>query len=542
MNYKVISFSHESSPLTLKTAVSESKTELVFRNLGLIGQSIGFLERLGYDHLTHQIPHLEYRNWYRLLGNVNRAQTDESKLKAFLDMIMFAANAAQQQQVECTRFTLPDFQSTYFGRRVIVAQNPDYIRMLFVENIQRLHQNPFLLLQPLIGPSNLVSLPPTKEWREKRSILVQLIIQGFSKNVCQNVIRNVVQTTLDLHLNQPRSLNKITSAISREVLCRCLLRLESGFELFDNNLVSDFFREIAGIRLSTDPNGSQQLGTRIEAMALKLIDANSKSLFEDPKQNKTWLTELLRLHAGKKEGDFTLQECQDMLAKLKTYIDTVSTPDPALEKLRYLVREAMLLPLVGFDTTSSLMTTAVRKIEESPLLKKELIEDIQRGNIQLDANVNILYKKQEKLDLIDRIILESLRWAPPASIDPEEIAEKFDPFTKGTWVFVDIFQLHRNPKYYQNPDEFLPDRWRTIDLAKYHNDCKYVPFKQGIRICAGKQFALVEAKFFIHTMYANYLITMRENQCSTDNLNRYSTVIQYTSPDDVLIKKKDPRK
>ena len=63
---------------------------------------------------------------------------------------------------------------------------------------------------------------------------------------------------------------------------------------------------------------------------------------------------------------------------------------------------------------------------------------------------------------------------------------------KGICVLVFAFGLHRDPRYFRDPEKFNPDRWITDDLGARH-PYTYIPFSAGLRNCIGQynQFCVV---------------------------------------------------
>ncbi|HEY9645656.1 MAG TPA: cytochrome P450, partial [Chroococcidiopsis sp.] len=52
--------------------------------------------------------------------------------------------------------------------------------------------------------------------------------------------------------------------------------------------------------------------------------------------------------------------------------------------------------------------------------------------------------------------------------------------------------MHRDPRYFEQPDQFRPERW-TDELEKQLPRCAYFPFGDGPRTCIGKGFAVMES-------------------------------------------------
>jgi len=63
-----------------------------------------------------------------------------------------------------------------------------------------------------------------------------------------------------------------------------------------------------------------------------------------------------------------------------------------------------------------------------------------------------------------------------------------------TGMMINFFGLHYNPKGWNRPNEFLPERWTdpSIDEDRIPEERVYCPFALGKRSCFGRQFAMIE--------------------------------------------------
>lgn len=99
--------------------------------------------------------------------------------------------------------------------------------------------------------------------------------------------------------------------------------------------------------------------------------------------------------------------------------------------------------------------------------------------------------------LIRNVILETLRLYPPAwvidriSLEDDAVNEFHLP--KGTVWIIYIRGMHRHPKFWTEPDKFLPDRWMDAALNKE----AFMPFGAGPRLCIGEHFAMMEIQLIL---------------------------------------------
>ncbi len=108
-----------------------------------------------------------------------------------------------------------------------------------------------------------------------------------------------------------------------------------------------------------------------------------------------------------------------------------------------------------------------------------------------------------KLRYTDHVISESMRLYPPAwgmarvAIEDAEIGGYRIP--KGSGVSLSQWVVHRDPRWFEAPQEFRPERWEG-DLPKRLPRFAYFPFGGGPRQCIGNTFALMEAALLLATI------------------------------------------
>jgi cytochrome P450 len=78
------------------------------------------------------------------------------------------------------------------------------------------------------------------------------------------------------------------------------------------------------------------------------------------------------------------------------------------------------------------------------------------------------------------------------ALEDFDLAGTFIP--KGTKVSIDIAAIHMNPKIWENPENFVPERFEEGGEYEAHNGLTWMPFSDGHRRCIGVNFSLTEQR------------------------------------------------
>jgi cytochrome P450 len=177
---------------------------------------------------------------------------------------------------------------------------------------------------------------------------------------------------------------------------------------------------------------------------------------------------------------------------------------------RQLRDEAITLFLAGHETTASTLSWTWWLLARNPAVEAKL-------HAELDA---VLGDRAPSLDDLPRlaytghVITESLRLYPAAwgmarlAVEDHEIAGY--AVTKGMGVAMAQWVVHRDPRWYDAPGEFRPERWEN-DLWKRLPRFAYFPFGGGPRQCIGSAFALMEATLILATIARKFQLRLVAN-------------------------------
>ena len=155
-----------------------------------------------------------------------------------------------------------------------------------------------------------------------------------------------------------------------------------------------------------------------------------------------------------------------------------------------LIDEIKILFIAGHETTANALTFTLCLLAKHP----EIQEKVHREITEIESETDDLIEQLQKMTYINAVLNESMRLYPPAWItDRQNVSDDtIDSYhiKKETLIGVSFYELHRNPKYWENPDEFNPERF--LGEQKKHSMKYFYPFGAGPRMCIGSGFAIYE--------------------------------------------------
>ena len=153
--------------------------------------------------------------------------------------------------------------------------------------------------------------------------------------------------------------------------------------------------------------------------------------------------------------------------------------------------QVLTLVMAGHETTAKTLTWALYLLDRHPDERARLEEEVDRvlqGRTPTAADVSGLGRCQQVLE-------ETMRLYPPVwtmtrrATDDDEIAGFRIP--AGTGVTFSQWEVHRDPRWHDEPTAFDPGRFEDRRRSAMH-PFAYFPFGGGQRICIGQHLALME--------------------------------------------------
>ncbi|KAK7863015.1 hypothetical protein R5R35_010765 [Gryllus longicercus] len=175
--------------------------------------------------------------------------------------------------------------------------------------------------------------------------------------------------------------------------------------------------------------------------------------------------------------------------------------------------QAVIFFFAGFDTVSTAMSYCAYALARHPEVQQRLQREVDEAFEKNDGKLT--YEAVQEAKYMDMFISEVLRlYTAVPSLDRKCTKDFTIPahgnvpaytVRKGENIVLPVLPLHKDPKYWDDPETFDPERFSEENKHKI-TPFTYMPFGVGPRICIGNRFALLEAKVALAHLLRHFSI------------------------------------
>ncbi|XP_026394659.1 cytochrome P450 71A1-like [Papaver somniferum] len=346
------------------------------------------------------------------------------------------------------------------------------------------------------GGNNIALAPYGEQWRQLRKFCVlELLstkrVQSFKYVREEEIYKVVEKIAYSSRKGEMINLSETSFTLSNSIIVRCSLGdnfnkdyierflklITKATALIESFSFGDFIPWLIWMDTVTGLNRqltktSQELDTFFN----QIIDDHH---LDDDKEDKRNFIDLLVLHAEH---------------------DNLSLTRDAMKGI------IMDMFVGGSDTSPTVIEWAMAELIKNPKLMKKAQEEVRRvvGNKTKVEEDDI-----NQMDYLKCIVKESLRLHPPL---PNLISRNstanvniggYD-IPQNTGVFINVWTIQRDPKFWDKPDEFYPERFENNLVDLKGQDFQFFPFGSGRRGCPGISFGLAVVEFALANLLYNF--------------------------------------
>ena len=174
---------------------------------------------------------------------------------------------------------------------------------------------------------------------------------------------------------------------------------------------------------------------------------------------------------------------------------------------RQLRDEAMTLFLAGHETTALTLSWTWYLLATHPEVEEKLVAEVNAVLGERAATGEDV----PRLCYTEQVIQESMRILPAVYTVGREALREMElggfRVPKGTTLLMPQWVVHRDPRFWDEPETFRPERWGEARVKEMPHFA-YFPFGGGPRVCVGNNFAILEAVLLLATIAQRFRFTV----------------------------------
>lgn len=381
----------------------------------------------------------------------------------------------------------PIFRDKIGPVSAVFVSDPEFMRSIFgVEGKYPIHilPEPWIVYNKVHGCARGLFFMNGEEWLDIRRVMNKFLLKGdtgWLEDSCKVATDNLI-----------KEVEKSQSTINLEgLLYKWSLDVMVAILVGATN-----FQRIRNLH-QTD------LDRLAETVHLIFNTTSKLQLFP---AELAWKLGLSRWKTFEKSVDDALGSAKDFVLKI---LQGSLNKDGLLSKMvdekiekDLIVRIITDLVLAAGDTTAYSMEWILYLISKNPTIQERLHRDLRSGSIS---------------SLPKNIIRESLRLYPVAPFLtrflPEDANIQGYHIAKNTLVILSIYTSGRDKRYFEEPDEFRPDRWiRQQDGNLKQMLQATMPFAIGARSCIGRRIAEIQLQSALSELVKRFEIVLRNEE------------------------------
>ena len=375
---------------------------------------------------------------------------------------------------------------------VYILSNPDHIEQILTRDYKLFSKTRAAELRPFLG--NGLLLNEGESHRQHRKIIQPLFLPKSIKSYSTIMVDNIKHISDNWQENTTIDVLQEMTMLAMGVMTESLF----GINFRDRDTftkVSDSFTNIL--------ESFTQVHEPVENI---LIDDDESTNVENKKPNK-FQDSLAYLNQKIYSLMDHIKKTNPEKPNLISHLMQAKDPDSGEVGLpqQQIRDEIMVFLFAAHDTTSTALTWSLAYLatnqEIQDKLQKEL--DSALGN-RIPTGDDL-----PKLEYAEKIFKETLRIRPSVwalsrlTNEDYKVGEYVIP--NNSVIFMSQYAMHNSPKYYVDPDSFIPERWTKEFLFKLPRFA-YFPFGGGIRSCIGETFAVQEGILALATIFQRWKI------------------------------------
>ncbi|KAK1302699.1 Cytochrome P450 71A9 [Acorus calamus] len=376
----------------------------------------------------------------------------------------------------------------------------------------------FLTNKLFYGNLDIAFTPYGEYWKQARKICILHLlnsrrVQSFGDIREDEVARLIGEVSAKSSMG-PVNLSKILNSLTNNMISRVAVgrRVTGGDNL--NKMIIEFSQ------LFESPWIQMTEYFPYIGAALNKINGMNARIGRLVRDWDVLLDQVIEDHKNKSGGGGDNDNKVDLVdILLSLYKDQDVSHSLSMEQIKAIIMDMFV---AGTDTSFVLLEWTMSELIKNPRVMKVVQTEIREAVGAAKPNVG--ESDMAKLSYLKAVVKEGLRMHPPGPIlIPHESLK--DVTVQGyhipakTRIIINAWAIGRDPKYWEAPEEFRPERFLEGSLDFKGNDFQFIPFSAGRRICPGMFFAVSEVELALANLLYKFDWKLPEGVGLMEDLN-----------------------
>ncbi|CAO2037449.1 unnamed protein product [Urochloa humidicola] len=400
----------------------------------------------------------------------------------------------------------PHLMSLRFGELpVMVASSPAAAREIMRTHDATFASRPMSPMQELAyqGADGVIFAPYGEGWRQPRKICALELLsarrvssfRAVREDEAGRLLRSVASAAA---AGSPVNLSEVVAAFVADSTVRAIIG--SRFDRRDEYLrmLQEGLKIVPGMTLP-DLFPSSRLA-RLVSRAPAQIERHRNGMLE-------FIDDIIAEHRERRksgeDGGYDDQE-EDLLDVLLRLQKEVGSQYPlTTENIKTVMLDMFG---AGSETSATTLQWAMAELMRNPRVMRNAQGEVRRV---LAGDGKVTEDKLAGLHYLQLVIKETLRLHPPAPLllprkcgSPCRVLGYDVP--EGTMVIVNAWAIGRDPAHWEEPDEFMPERFKDGGRDFRGMDFEFIPFGAGRRMCPGMAFGLAHIELALAALLFHF--------------------------------------
>ncbi|CAH0399766.1 unnamed protein product [Chilo suppressalis] len=377
-------------------------------------------------------------------------------------------------------------------RPVVLIRDPELIKHVLIRDFDVFQERGNSSRGSRLS-DNLFSANGEK-WKIMRQKLTPVFTTRKLKEMVPNIqkcIANFLQYVNNLvEKNIDHEIRALTAKYTLEVIGSCAFGLDLKLYTDEENKFSSMAKQIF----------TPTFRSRLIVLLDMIIPGIRKKFSTRPELQEFFVDLVRKVQKERKGRPLSHRDFMDLMIELKEegkISRKLEDGKVEIEIDDYMVAaQALVFYSAGFETSSAAMSFLIHELALHTDVQDRLYKEICEVLEKYDGEIN--YDSVKDMKYLEMVLDETLRKHSLATVlfRKSSLAYTFPgtdvTIPKDTSVMISASGLTKDPKYFNNPNEFNPENFMPEKLNNLPQ-CVYLPFGEGPRNCIGMRFAKVQS-------------------------------------------------